>query len=213
MGKRDAKLKYLAQHVKSRGRWILAVTQNEEKHDRHFPLFAHDNLFRRLLSNPNEYCSYTAKGQTVADLGCGPGYYTLALAECVGPEGKVYAVDSDERAIRALKKKAGERRFQNVEVHASSASDLSFIKDRSVDFILACGLLCSMAPRYHESAVNEMKRILKAGGSAYLSVARGFYSYVDRTEWEKILEGFRVERRGGDGFLPISDRWALLSTR
>ena len=34
------------------------------------------------------------------------GYYTLALAEFVGPEGRVYAVDSDGKAIRALEKKA-----------------------------------------------------------------------------------------------------------
>jgi predicted RNA methylase len=42
----------------------------------------------------------------VADLGCGLGYFTLALAEFVGPEGRVYAVDSDGKAIRALEKKA-----------------------------------------------------------------------------------------------------------
>ncbi len=61
--------------------------------------------------------------------------------------------------------------------------------------------------------MNEMLRILKSGGLAYLSVARGFFGYVDQAEWEKILEGFRVERRGGDGFFAISDRWALVSTK
>jgi len=35
----------------------------------------------------------------VADLGCGPGYYTLPLAESVGPEGRVYAVDMNEGVI------------------------------------------------------------------------------------------------------------------
>jgi ubiquinone/menaquinone biosynthesis C-methylase UbiE len=82
------------------------VTASEEKRDKHFPLFAHDNLSRRLFSNPNKYCPYVEKGQVVADLGCGPGYYTLVLAEFVGPEGRVYAVDSDGKAIRALEKKA-----------------------------------------------------------------------------------------------------------
>jgi ubiquinone/menaquinone biosynthesis C-methylase UbiE len=61
------------------------VTSSEEKRDKHFPLFAHDNLFRRLFSSPNEFNSYVSEGQTVADLGCGPGYYTLALVERVGP--------------------------------------------------------------------------------------------------------------------------------
>jgi len=185
---------------------------SEEKRDKHFPLFAHDNIFRRLFSSPNEFCSYVTKGQVVADLGCGPGYYTLALAECVGPEGRVYAVDSDEKAIRALEKKAEKQGYHNIEPHASSASDLGFIRDRSVDFILANGLLCSMAPQQHFSALSEMKRILKPGGQAYLSTARGFYSYMKQTEWEKILESFKIEQRGGDSF-PSGDRWALISTK
>jgi ubiquinone/menaquinone biosynthesis C-methylase UbiE len=191
-------------------RWVQEVAVSEGKRDKHFPLFAHDNLFRRLFSSPDKYCSYVKNGQVVADLGCGPGYYTLGLAECVGPEGRVYAVDLDEKAIRAVEKKAAKRGYRNIEAHASSASDLSFIKDGSVDFVLANGLLCSMAPQYHESAVNEMKLILKPSGLAYLSVAGGFYSYVGKAEWEKILEGFRVQRRGDP---MMADRWALVSTK
>ena len=189
------------------------MATSEEKRDKHFPLFAHDNPIRRLFDNPNKYCPYVTNGQVVADLGCGPGHYTLALAELVGPEGRVYAVDSDEKAIRALEKKADKRDYHNIEAHPSSASDLSFIKDESVDFVLANGLLCSMAPQHHESAVNEMRRILKPRGLAYLSVARGLHSYVDQAEWERILEGFRVERRGGDGFPAIADRWAVVPTK
>jgi hypothetical protein len=69
-----------------------------------------------------------------------------------------------------------------------------------------------MAPQQHESAVNEMKRILKPRGLAYLSVAKGSYSYVGRLKWEKILDEFRVEQRGGEGFL-ASDRWASVSIK
>ena len=186
------------------------MARSVEKRDRHFPLFANDNLIRRLFSSPSKFCHYVSKGQVVADLGCGPGYYTLALAECVGPEGRVYAVDSDEKAIRAVEKKAAKRGLHNVEARASSASELGFIKDGSVDFVLANGLLCSMAPQYHESAVNEIRRVLKPDGRAYLSVASGRWSYVDRAEWGKILEAFKVEHRGD----PVtSDRWAVVSTK
>jgi ubiquinone/menaquinone biosynthesis C-methylase UbiE len=190
---------------------VHIAAASEEKRDKHFPLFVHDNVFRRLFDNPRSFCSYVAKGQIVADLGCGPGFYTLGLAECVGPEGRVYAVDSDEKAIRAIEEKANKRGYHNIEAHVSSASDLSFIKDGSVDFVLANGLLCSMAPQYHEPTVNEIKRILKPKGRAYLSAARGFYSYMSRAEWESILMGFKVEQRG-NGFSWVSDRWALVST-
>ncbi|WP_455283779.1 class I SAM-dependent methyltransferase [[Eubacterium] cellulosolvens] len=61
----------------------------------------------------------------VADLGCGPGYFTVALAELVGPQGRVFAVDSDEKAIRALKMKADGRGFHSIEAHASSPRLLS----------------------------------------------------------------------------------------
>lgn len=180
-----------------------------DKRDIRVPAWGLYNLVRRFTDNPRKHCSYVARGQVVADLGSGPGYYTLPLAECVGPEGRVYAVDSDEKAIRALEKKAKKQGYNNIETHAKSASDLSFIKNVSVDFILADGLVCSMAPKYREAAVNEMKRILKPSGRAYLSAALGsvlglWSSNIDRADWEKILEGFRIERRGND--------WAVVST-
>jgi 2-polyprenyl-3-methyl-5-hydroxy-6-metoxy-1,4-benzoquinol methylase len=98
--------------------------------------------FRRLFEPPQRLVGpYVRNGQVVADLGCGSGYYTLPLAELVGPEGKVYAVDLGKNCIRALEKKADKGGYHNIEAHASSASDLSFIKDRSVDFVFANGLL------------------------------------------------------------------------
>ena len=117
------------------------MADKDRKRDKHFPLWTLDNSIRRLFSSPKRFCGYVAPGQVVADLGCGPGYYTMALAECVGPEGKVYAVDIDKKSIRALEKQAGKGGYHNIEVQASSASDLSFIEDKSVDFILANGLL------------------------------------------------------------------------
>ena len=84
---------------------------------------------------------YVKNGHVVADLGCATGYFTLALADSVGPEGKVYAVDFNKKSIRALEKKVEKGGYRNIESHASSAADLSFIKDSSVDFVLASGLL------------------------------------------------------------------------
>jgi len=144
----------------------------------------------------------------VADLGCSSGYYTFALAECVGPEGRIYAVDLNAKAIRALEEKAHRLGYHNIEAHASSASDMNFIEDESVDFVLANGLLCNM-PDHRQLAVNEMKRILKPTGHAFLSL--GAFSpigFVDRAEWERILEGFIVKQRGG-----FIQKWAAVSKR
>jgi predicted methyltransferase len=110
------------------------MAPSEAKRDKHFPLFAHDNPLRRASSSPRKYCSFVKQDQTVADLGCVPGYYTLALADSVGPKGRVYAVDSDEKAIRAVERKAAKWKYHNIDARVSSAANLSFIKDNSVDF-------------------------------------------------------------------------------
>ncbi len=58
-------------------------------------------------------------------------------------------------------------------------------------------------------SVSEMKRILKRNGQAYLSL--GFpppLGFVDKVEWDGILEGFKVEQRGGS-----IEKWALVSLK
>jgi ubiquinone/menaquinone biosynthesis C-methylase UbiE len=187
---------------------VQEMTTSKEKGDKHFPVWGHK--FSTFFSNTKKFCSYVKNGQVIADLGCGPGFYTLALADCVGNEGKVYAVDSDEKVIQALNKRVAKGGYNNIETHASSASDLNFIKDGVVDFVLANGLLCSVAPQQLELAVREMKRILKPKGQAYLSAAKGWGSYMTEEKWNKILEGFKVELSGDP---MIGDRWALVSKK
>jgi ubiquinone/menaquinone biosynthesis C-methylase UbiE len=177
----------------------------EEKHKNRINLNPISRLFENRQSSIEPY---VRKGQVVADLGCNTGHYTFALAECVGLEGRVYAVDLKEDYVRALEKRADELGYRNIEFHACSASDLSFIRDELVDFVLANGLLCNMAEQ-RQPAVKEINRILKPTGKAYLSLGSPPpLGFVDRAEWEKILERFIVERRGG--FL---QKWAVVSKK
>ena len=149
---------------------------------------------------------YVQKDQVAADIGCGWGHYSFALADMVGPRGKVYAVDLARKCILAIRNKAEKRGCQVIEAQESTAADLSFIKDGSVDFVLANGLLCSMAVD-RSAAVAEMKRILKPAGQAYLSLgAAPPWGYVDRAEWTQILEGFRVVVGGA-----YEERWAIVA--
>ena len=98
--------------------------------------------FRKLFEPSQRLVEpYAKKGQMVADLGCRRGFYTLVLAKAVGPEGKVYAVDLNKKCIQTLQGRADEAGYHNIEAHGTTAADLSFIKDKSVDFILANGLL------------------------------------------------------------------------
>lgn len=56
-----------------------------------------DNIFRRWLQNPWKILRpYIKEGMTVLDFGCGPGYFTIAMAQMVGTSGWVIAVDLQE---------------------------------------------------------------------------------------------------------------------
>ena len=171
-----------------------------------------DNLIRRLMSPPEKKISkFVHSGIIAADLGCGPGYFTIPMAEMTGPTGKVYAVDSDQRSIQALTTKSESRGLESViQAHTASAADVSFIPNGFVDFVFANGMLCCMND--HERAVAEIKRILKPSGEAYLSVSRllrrSDSRSVPKEEWRQILTGFAV-KASGEEFL---NRWAIVRT-
>jgi SAM-dependent methyltransferase len=73
-------------------------------------------------------------GQTVLDVGCGPGYASLDLAEIVGPAGRVVAIDKSERFLRALEAKCRERGITNITTHLADLNAGEFpdvIADRA----------------------------------------------------------------------------------
>jgi ubiquinone/menaquinone biosynthesis C-methylase UbiE len=180
--------------------------------DRRFPAFLMDNFVRRIVFPPEKLVSqFIMEGKAVADLGSGPGYFTLPIAKTVGQKGKVYAVDFDAKQIERLKKKAAREGYEEtIEAHASSAAEIGFIPDKGVDFVFASGLLCCMVD--HAGAIREIKRILKEDGSAYLSVSRIMRKKdpraVTQAEWREIISGnFKIVREGQR----LTSRWAEVS--
>jgi len=53
-------------------------------------------------------------GQIVADIGAGPGYFTLRLVRAVGPRGHVYAVDPEPAILAVLRERLAAARAPNV---------------------------------------------------------------------------------------------------
>ncbi|TCD05310.1 methyltransferase domain-containing protein [Erythrobacteraceae bacterium CFH 75059] len=62
-------------------------------------------------------------GMTVADIGAGEGYYTVRLAERVGPEGRVLAQDIDADALRRLGERVSRERLDNVSIKLGAPDD------------------------------------------------------------------------------------------
>ena len=53
-------------------------------------------------------------GQTILDVGCGPGYASLDLAEIVGADGRVLAIDRSRRFLDALAAMQSQRGLKNI---------------------------------------------------------------------------------------------------
>jgi len=169
-----------------------------------------DNFIRRLISPPKKkILKFVLPGAVAADLGCGPGYFTIPMAEIVGERGRVYAVDSDTKSIKKLREKMDVNSQKIIDSHIASAANLDGIPDATVDFVFASGLLCCMSD--HSGAVAEIKRILKPTGFAYLSVTKVYRKNdlraVRQEEWNHILRGFEVREMHEN----ILNRWAVVS--
>ncbi len=62
-------------------------------------------------------------GGTVADVGCGSGYFTFKLAARVGPQGKVYAEDVDEGEISRVRRQAEKEGLTQIQPIVGVATD------------------------------------------------------------------------------------------
>lgn len=63
-------------------------------------------------------------GDRVLEIGAGPGFFSLALAERVGPTGMVYAVDRSAEALAQLERRQRERAIAQIERIVGDAATL-----------------------------------------------------------------------------------------
>jgi ubiquinone/menaquinone biosynthesis C-methylase UbiE len=100
-------------------------------------------------------------GQTVADVGAGTGYFSLPLADAVGLQGKVYAVDAQNEMLALLKQKLDEAAILNVElIHAEAVS--TGLPQCSCDLFFAANVWHEFDDR--AAVLKEAARVLKVGG-------------------------------------------------
>lgn len=100
-------------------------------------------------------------GDTVADVGCGPGFYTLAAARLIAPTGVVYAVDVEPRMLALVRQRAAAAGLGNVETLTGVSTGVPL--DRALADVALCGLLLhDLSDR--RSMIGELKRILRPGG-------------------------------------------------
>lgn len=125
-------------------------------------------------------------GSRVLDVGAGPGFATLDLAELVGPTGEVVAVERSARFVEHAEATARARGFAHVRVHELDlAADP--IPARGLDAAWCRWVACFVpSPR---DLVNKIAAALRPGGVAV------FHEYADYAAWRMapplpVLEEF-----------------------
>ena len=156
------------------------------------------NPLRRLRQDPKAIVSpYVGSGMTVLEPGPGMGFFTLALARLVGPEGSVVAVDVQPRMLEALRGRAA-RAGLDARIDARLASGTSMnVADLAgaVDFVLAFAVVHELpdAAAFFSEAVTALKQ----GGRLLLSEPR---LHVRQRDFDATVQaaeaaGLRVQER------------------
>lgn len=169
-----------------------------------YPLQRDDAEHRRLAMQAEFWAADAAAlfdsagirpGSRVADIGCGTPHVALELARRVGPQGRVFALDSDARLIEAMSAQARPSWLQPVQGDAYALP----WPDGALDAVHArfvaapCGRV--------DALLAEMRRVLRPGGVLLLQEPDGEGWQIPGGAAgmrlrELIRSGFA--RRGGD---------------
>lgn len=105
------------------------------------------------------------KGVTFLDVACGRGAYSLAAADIVGEDGKVYAVDLWEEGILSLRKEAVSKGFHNLTAFVSDVSQHIPVENDCVDVcLLATALHDFVGDQVDRQVLKEVARVMKPEG-------------------------------------------------
>lgn len=144
------------------------------------------------------------KGSWVADVGAGEGYLTTHLARAVGAQGRVFAVDIDERALRDLKKTVSENNLNNVEI-IHGDPDNPQLPTESLDAVLIVNAYHEMT--LYESMLKHILEALKPGGrlvvSEQIAESRRGTSRATQVDKHELSIGFTLAELERAGFVII----------
>ena len=102
-------------------------------------------------------------GQTVLEIGCGTGFFTLPAARLLGERGLLVAMDRLPASVEAVAAKVRAAGLQNVRVVEGNALDTR-LDSESMDLVLIFGVIpAPMLPM--DTLLAEMNRVLKPGAT------------------------------------------------
>jgi ubiquinone/menaquinone biosynthesis C-methylase UbiE len=135
-------------------------------------------------------------GERVLEIGPGTGYYTLDLADWLGPEGSVEVFDLQQEMLDHTIRRARERGLWNVSPTQGNAEDLPY-DDDSFDAVILITVLGEIPDQ--DAALREVARVLKPEGRLVVGELFGDPHMVTVRSLERRGEtaGLRLARRSG----------------
>jgi ubiquinone/menaquinone biosynthesis C-methylase UbiE len=127
-----------------------------------------DSFFQIKFADPQSIIDKLEinSGMTVADFGCGAGFFSLPIAKKVGEGGKVFALDVLPDKLESVESQAKTLNLTNVftqrvnlEIPGGSKLDAE-----SVDWVILKDILFQNKGK--DKILEEAKRVLKKGGQA-----------------------------------------------
>ena len=109
-----------------------------------------------------------APGSTVADFGCGSGYFSIAFAKAVGREGKVVALDILPSALDAVASRARMASCPQVSTKRANLEkeNGSGLAAESVDWVILKDIL--FQNKHKDIILKEVSRVTRPGGHVLL---------------------------------------------
>ncbi len=145
-----------------------------------------DNRVRKWLQDPQKIMGpYIEEGMTVLDLGCGPGFFSIDMAQMVGKSGRVIAADLQEGMLQKLRDKIqGTELEPRITLHKCEENKTGVSEE--IDFALAFYMVHEVPNQ--EEFFNEIGVMLKPKGQV-LIVEPPFH--VSKSAFEETLRKAR----------------------
>ena len=141
-----------------------------------------DNPVRGWVHKPeNVFRGLVRPGDAVADIGCGGGHFSLGLAQIVGAEGRVMAVDLQEKMLDRVRRRAVRRGLDEV-IELRQCGERELGLDPELDFALAFWMVHEVSGQDRFFA--EVRSALKPSGHFFVAEPRG---HVTAAAFEKMI--------------------------